>query len=67
METTGNEQKEMPFLARVVMREADPGLVGRMSFAGVLRFAIQQSGFDDRKTGLPVVQLYKRIRNPEAA
>ena len=49
METTGNEQKEMPFLARVVMREADPGLVGRMSFAGVLRFALQQSGFDDHE------------------
>lgn len=47
METIGNEQKEMPFLAAVQMRDADPAIVERMTFAGVLRWAIQQSGFDD--------------------
>ncbi len=47
METIENKQKEMPFFAPVEMRDADPEVVAYMEFAAVMRWAIQQSGYDD--------------------
>lgn len=48
MDTIGQTQREMPFLASVqAPHQAPTEFIGRATWVGVLRYCIQRSGFDD--------------------